>query len=126
MAASLARRFRSATAYRAGVAAESSVQKAYEERGHVLAARRWRGPGGEIDLIFRRDGEIIFVEVKKSGSFEQAAERVTGAQMQRIHVSAACFLEGEISGSLTRSRFDVALVDATGQVRVIENAFALA
>jgi putative endonuclease len=126
MAASLARRFRSATAYRAGLAAEASVQKAFEAAGHVLAARRWRGPGGEIDLIFRRGGEIVFVEVKKSASFEQAAERLTRSQMERIHASAACFLEGEISGSLTQSRFDVALVDATGQVRIIENAFALA
>jgi putative endonuclease len=126
MPASLARRFRSATAYRAGVAAEGSVQKDYEERGHVLAAKRWRGPGGEIDLIFRKAGEIVFVEVKKSASFDQAGERLTRPQMQRIHASAACFLEGEISGSLTHSRFDVALVDATGQVRVIENAFALA
>ena len=126
MSASLARHFRSATAYRAGLAAEASVQKVYLSDGHDLAARRWRGPGGEIDLIFRKGGEIVFVEVKKGASFEQAAERLTRPQMERIHASAACFLEGEISGALTRSRFDVALVDAAGRVRIIENAFALA
>lgn len=125
MSATMTRRHRSAASYRAGAAAEAAVRRDYESRGFELVAERWRGPGGEIDLIFRQDGAVVFVEVKKSKSFEQAARHVSLKQMQRIHASAGCFLSGEPAGSLTPSRFDVALVDGIGAVHVIENAFAL-
>ncbi len=59
-----AKQRRGKAAYLAGESAEIQVQKLYEQSGHVLAARRWRGGGAEIDLIFR-DGDIcVFVEVK--------------------------------------------------------------
>jgi putative endonuclease len=95
----------------------------YERRGFSIAHRRWRGAGGEIDLI-ARDGEgLVFIEVKKSGSFDQAAARINRRQMNRICASAAQFLEHEPGGQLTNVRFDAALVDATGAVQIIENAF---
>lgn len=125
MTAVQSRTHRSAMSYRAGEAAEAAVRRDYERRGFHLAAQRWRGPGGEIDLIFRQAGEVVFVEVKKSRSFEQAAARVNLTQMRRIHASAGSFLSGEPAGSLTQSRFDVALVDGAGAVQIIENAFGL-
>ena len=54
------------TAYLAGLSAEDQVARLYETHGYHLRARRWRGRGGEIDLIFEKSGEITFVEVKKS------------------------------------------------------------
>jgi putative endonuclease len=43
--------------------------------------------------------------------------------MDRIIGSAEEFLANEPNGSLTNVRFDVALVDQTGQLRILENAF---
>ncbi len=43
--------------------------------------------------------------------------------MARIYASAEAFLAGEPRGQLTNARFDVALVDASGQFEIIENAF---
>ena len=43
--------------------------------------------------------------------------------MARIYASAADFLSGEPDGQLTPSRFDVALVDGTGRIEILENAF---
>lgn len=40
-------------AYHSGVAAENSVARHYADRNHEIAARRWRGRAGEIDLITR-------------------------------------------------------------------------
>ncbi len=112
------------TSYLAGLAAENSVEADYARKGHTIAARRWRGQSGEIDII-ANDGEgLIFVEVKKARNFARAAERVTRRQMRRIMAAASEFVAGQPKGSLTPMRFDVALVNQHGERRIIENAFA--
>lgn len=112
-----------ARSYYSGLAAESAVEHHYARAGHVIAARRWRGSGGEIDLIARDAGGLVFVEVKKSRSFARAAERVTARQMARIYASASEFLADEPGGQDSAMRFDVALVDQAGRIEIIENAF---
>lgn len=112
--------------FHAGDAAERRIGQDYERRGFTLARRRWRGTGGEIDLIARNGDAVVFVEVKQSRDFAHAAERLGRRQMNRICATAAEFLAGEPDGQLTEVRFDVALVDATGAFEIIENAFGLA
>ena len=110
-------------AYHAGLSAEMQIAQDYERRGFVVASRRWRGAAGEIDLIARDGDGLVFVEVKKSRSIVRAAERLNRRQMARIYASAEQYLAGEPNGQLTNVRFDVALVDHTGQFEIIENAF---
>ena len=43
--------------------------------------------------------------------------------MKRLYASAEEYLGQMPNGSLTDVRFDVALVNALGEVRIIENAF---
>ncbi|WP_234984143.1 YraN family protein [Roseivivax jejudonensis] len=117
---------RRAVTYEAGRAAEATIASEYERRGYAIAQRRWRGAGGEVDLIARDGDGLIFVEVKKSRSFARAAERLSRRQMDRLCASAAEFCSTEPRGQLTDIRFDVALVDERGEVRVIENAFGTA
>ena len=95
----------------------------YEARGGRVAARRWRSPWGEVDLIVRLDGRVVIVEVKKARSLEQAALRLGRRQMDRLCAAAQTFCQGEPLGSLTDLRFDLALVDGMGRIRVVENAF---
>lgn len=109
--------------YHAGQAAEQSVAADYESRGFKVCHRRWRGAGGEIDLIVRDAQGLVFVEVKKSQSFDSAAARISKRQIDRIFSSAAQYLAQEPRGQLTNVRFDAALVDATGAVQIVENAF---
>ena len=109
--------------YHAGLAAEDIVATDYARRNHAITARRWRGQSGEIDLI-ARDGEtVVFIEVKKSRSFATAAHRLGQRQMARIVASAGEFLANEPRGQLTDVRFDLAVVDGCGALKVIENAF---
>ena len=70
--------------YHDGLVAEDSVEARYLGEGYDLVARRWRGQGCEIDLVFRDDDGFVFVEVKKAATFAQAAERLTLQQMHRI------------------------------------------
>ncbi|MEW9921232.1 YraN family protein [Marimonas sp. MJW-29] len=117
------RHHRGRMAHFAGAAAEVRIAQDYERRGFAIARRRWRGGGGEIDLIVRDGNGLIFVEVKQSRNLDRAAESLTPRQMQRIWRSAEEYLGTQPNGSLTEVRFDVALLDARGDMRIIENAF---
>jgi len=88
-----------------------------------VAVRCWRGPGGEIDLIFRKAGAVTFVEVKSARTHAIAAERLSARQRARIMASASAFLAGEPSGQDTETAFEVALVDGQGRIEIIANAF---
>jgi len=113
-----------AVSYHAGLAAEGAVAAHYARSGRFIAAQRWRGQSGEIDLIARDGAQVIFIEVKQSRTHFEAAEHLTRRQMARIYASAAEFLAGEPAGQNTESRFDVALVNGQGQIEILENAFA--
>ena len=110
-------------AYHAGLCAEDIVARDYARRGRPVAHRRWRGQAGEIDLIAREGDCVVFIEVKKSKTFDLAASHLGRRQMDRLCVAATEFLDGEPHGQLTNMRFDLALIDGRGAVQIIENAF---
>ena len=107
----------------AGLAAEAAVAAHYQRGGCPVVARRWRGAGGEIDLIARDGRTLVFVEVKKSRDFARAATRVTARQIARIFASASEFLAGQPDGQDSDVRLDLALVNASGEISVMHNAF---
>lgn len=112
-------------AYHSGVSAENAVERLYQDKGLETAARRWRRRGvGELDLVMRDGDALVFVEVKKSRDFARAAESLTPRQMARLFDGAAAFLAGQPRGDLTECRFDVALVNAHGEIQILENALA--
>ena len=113
-----------AVSYHAGLSAEESVAQFYQRAGQKVVARRWRGAGGEIDVIARDGDQVIFIEVKKSKSHATAAEHLSLRQMQRIWQTAAEFLGTQPKGQDTEARFDVALVDSIGRIEILQNAFA--
>ena len=113
------------TRYLAGLTAETQVARHYTTQGYRVVSQRWRGGGGEIDLVLEDGfGAHVFVEVKKSRSHDRAATRVSPAQIGRLCAAAQAFLARTARGLNTLSRFDVALVDSTGRIDVIENAIA--
>lgn len=107
----------------AGIAAETCVERHYDERGLRCMDRRWRGRGGEIDLVFEDSGSVVFVEVKASSTHSRARNRVARAQMQRIMRCGSEYVAQLPKGQLTPVRFDVATVNAIGEVELVENAF---
>lgn len=109
-------------AHLGGRVAENQVEALYRGRGLDIAARRWRGRGGEIDLIARDGNRVVFIEVKSAATFVAAAEHLSARQMARLCAAAAEFVGGEPAGQDTEMRFDVALVDGAGRIDIVENA----
>ncbi|MBI1494620.1 MULTISPECIES: YraN family protein [Rhodobacterales] len=107
------------TAYYAGLAAEDQVAKHYTRLGAEVLDTRWRGEGGEIDLILRLAGITIFVEVKKSRDMTSAADMLSATQVTRIMVAAGEYMA--VKGLMGDMRVDAALVDQQGAIEVIEN-----
>lgn len=122
MAARRSRTARGLTAWHAGRAAEDQVAEHYRQSGRSIAASRWRGQGGEIDLVAREGEVLIFIEVKRAETFAMAAERLSRRQMDRICSAASEYVAGEPGGQNTEMRFDVALVDGFGRIDIVENA----
>lgn len=117
------RRLCGKTAYLSGLAAEESVVRFYNARGMDLMAKRWRGSCAEIDLILRDGAVVVFVEVKKSRSFDAALLSLGRAQRRRITLAALEYLGCTGLGQLTDIRFDLAMVNDIGAVEILENAF---
>jgi len=100
-----------------GLRAEELVASDYVDRGYRIEHRRWRGGGGEIDLVCRRDDELIIVEIKAARGISAGppAGWLDSRQRKRLR-SAATELLGrmrEESGRLS-VRFDLVGVIETG------------
>lgn len=117
------RMHRGRMSYHAGLAAEEVAARHFRAKGDRIAAQRWRGKGGEIDLIVESGEELIFVEVKKSRDFDTALSHITPAQVRRLYATGEEYLATQENGSLIDVRFDVVLVESHGKIEIIENAF---
>ncbi|MCA9771957.1 MAG: YraN family protein [Myxococcales bacterium] len=79
-------------------------------RGFRILDRNWRGVTGEIDLVARDRGELVFVEVKSAHGDEiDPLEQMTRAKRRRLVRAAEDYLR-RMRRPLP-ARFDVVLVD---------------
>jgi putative endonuclease len=92
-------------------------------KGHRIAARRWKTPVGEIDIVARRRRDLVFVEVKARDDLDAAAEAVTERGKQRIIAAAEFWLSSHPDDAQCFIRFDVILVAPGKLPRHIANAF---
>jgi putative endonuclease len=118
------RRSRGRMAYLSGLAAEEAVMRQYADRGMVVLAQRWRGSCAEIDLILQDGAAVIFVEVKKSRSFDAALLSLGRAQRRWIMLAAGEYLGSVSRHQMTEMRFNLAMMNDTGAIQIVENAFA--
>jgi putative endonuclease len=80
----------------AGRLAETLAALSLAVKFYRIAARRFRCPAGEIDLIARNPaGVLCFVEVKRRASDAAAVAAVGPHQRRRIRKAAEIFLAGK-------------------------------
>ena len=71
---------------------ERAAARHLRRRGWTVVATRWRGAGGEIDLVAARGGVVALCEVKARSDPAALAEPVTAAQRVRIRRAAEAFV----------------------------------
>lgn len=111
---------------RIGSEKETEVQAYLQKNGYEILCRNFFSRYGEIDIVARKDGYLVFVEVKfRSGKTFGAPEEAVGFQKQkRIIASAKYYLYRNRLPFTTPCRFDV--VGVSGEkIKVTENAFEL-
>lgn len=97
-------------AYRHGLWAEILAALWLRAKGFRLLGRRVRVGGGELDLVMRRGGLVVFVEVKYRPDPASAAEAISAAQQARQRRAAAAWLGGRSDLQRCAWRFDAVLV----------------
>jgi putative endonuclease len=97
-------------AFRFGLSAESRAAVLLLAKGYRILARRYRSAVGEIDIVARRRGVLVFVEVKARESFDAAAEAIGPRQQQRIIAAANAWLGAHPEDARRNMRFDAVLV----------------
>ena len=113
-----------------GAWGEEQAARYLRRKDYTIVEQNYACRFGEIDLIARRRGVVVFVEVKmrKNAGFAAAREFVTYAKQQRILKSASLWLS--VHGCELQPRFDV--IEIYGEpgmpyrsltIRHYENAF---
>ena len=102
-------------AFRVGVTAEARAAAYLVGRGYAIAARRFKSKVGEVDIVARRNAELIFVEVKARRRLDDAAWSITPRQQKRIVAAAEAWLADHPDDGLRDIRFDVILVARNGR-----------
>ena len=109
---------------RVGSEQETKVQEDLQRKGYEIVARNFYTKHGEIDLIAKKDGYLVFIEVKyrADGRYGAPEEAVDFRKQKKIIAAAQYYLYKNRIPFDTPCRFDVAGV--TGEdIRIIENAF---
>jgi putative endonuclease len=110
-------------AFARGLSAESRAALLLIAKGYRIAARRWKTPVGEIDIVARRRNLLVFVEVKARAGFDEAAFAVTPHQRRRILAAARAWLARHPDDATRAMRFDAVLVVPWRLPRHVPGAF---
>ena len=100
-------------------------------RGLKFLTGNFRSEHGEIDLVFRNDEGLVFVEVKTRSSedWTRPAAAVDAGKRKRLSQTALAYLK-LLNNPPVKFRFDIVEVlladDRVREVRHLPNAFPLA
>jgi putative endonuclease len=115
---------------RRGQLGEDAARAHLARQGMRFLTANWRSRRGEIDLVFRDDEDLVFVEVKTRslGSWTRPAAAVNQAKRRRLSRTALDYLR-RIHSPPVKIRFDVVevlLVEGhVSEVRHLPNTFSL-
>lgn len=110
-----------------GKLAEFFARNLFRAKGYKVVAANYvtgRGTGaGEVDFIAVKKNLIVFVEVKKRKTLEDAAHAILPAQQKRIWNGAVAFLQKNPNYQNFDTRFDVVLVSSPLKYYHLEDAW---
>jgi putative endonuclease len=110
-------------AHALGMRAEEAACIALVRDGWAVLARRMRTEAGELDVVAEKDGVLAIVEVKARPTLAGAAAALSQRQQTRLLAAAEIALAAHPEWGGRGVRFDLLVVDRTGAVRRIGDAF---
>jgi putative endonuclease len=101
-----------------GAEAEALAAGFLARQGLAIVGRNYRCRGGEIDIIARDGGTVVFVEVRmrSNRAFGGPAESITRSKRRRIRLAAEHYLAR--FKSEPPCRFDAVLLDSLAAERI--------
>ena len=108
-----------------GASAETAATRLLLERGYRIVERNFRCKVGELDLIARDRGVLVFVEVRSRADAEHghAAEMVDAHKQRQVARVAECYLAMR-DPDYSEVRFDVVAITG-GETELIQDAWRL-
>ena len=113
-----------------GVLGENAAKNYLKKQGLKFLTANFRSPRGELDLIFRDDDCLVFVEVKTRSSEEwtRPAQAVDARKRRLLSQTALDYLR-LLKNPRVKFRFDIVEVlledGAVQQIRHLPNTFTL-
>jgi putative endonuclease len=110
-----------------GATGEELAAGVLKKQGYKVLERNYRTSLGEIDLVARHRGVLVFIEVKtrRSSKFGSPQEAVHPAKQERLRNLTEFYLNQKGLGDVT-VRFDVVGIlwqQGKPQIEVIQGAF---
>lgn len=91
-------------------------------RGFQILGRRFRAAGGEIDIVARRGGLLVLVEVKARPTLDEAVLAVTQRTRRRVEAAGRIFVARKPRLATFARRYDIIAV-AGWRLRHIPDAW---
>lgn len=91
----------------AGRLAETAAELFLRLKGFSILVRRYRAPGGELDLVVRRGRLVAFVEVKARRAIDEALFSITDRNRRRIEAAAMTFIGRHPHLAECDTRYDI-------------------
>lgn len=110
-------------AERRGRGAEALAALLLILKGHRILARRARTPAGEIDLIARKGGTLVFAEVKARISLDAGTEALAPRQRDRIARAAEAFVRTRPDLTGLDWRFDLIVAAGGWRLKHLKDAW---
>jgi len=112
-----------------GKLGEEIAVSVLRKKGYKVIERNFRTRTGEIDIIAKHKGRIVFVEVKsrKSKRYGDPKLAITARKKRKISMVALAYLKKHHTVQ-TPARFDVVTIQSSNPgetVEIIPNAFEL-
>lgn len=113
-----------------GKLGEDLALKKIKKMGYKCITRNYKCPLGEIDIIAKQNGYLVFLEIKtrRDRDTGYAKEAVNQRKMTQISKAALTYMK-ENNCCDAKARFDVVAVSINREktdIEVIQNAFDLA
>ena len=105
---------------------EQQAKQYLEQQGYQILEQNFYARGGEIDLIGKEDGYLVFIEVKyrTSSKAGHPLEVVTSSKQNKVIRTAQYYMYKNHISEETPCRFDVVAI-LENEITVIKDAFSM-